>query len=85
MAGENVSLTCSVTLPGTVSGSPVFQWEGPGGNPSAAAPTTSGQVVNSTLTLIAVETSQSGQYNCTASLEGSNVSRSGNINIVVSE
>ena len=30
LAGESLSLTCSVTLPGTVIGSPVFQWVGHG-------------------------------------------------------
>ena len=72
MAGESVSLTCSVTLPGTVSGTPVFQWAGPGDTLTPAAPTTSGPVVNSTLTLRAVKTSQAGQYICTASVEGHN-------------
>ena len=74
MAGDSVSLTCSVTLPGTVSGSPVFQWAGPGDTPTPAASSASGQVVTSTLTLSAVRTSQAGQYTCTASLEGSIVS-----------
>ena len=81
MAGESVSLTCSVTLPGTVSGSPVFQWVGPGHTPTPAAPSTSGQVVTSTLTLRAVRTSQAGQYTCTASLEGSTVSSTVNITV----
>ena len=74
MAGRSVSLTCSVALPGTVSGSPVFQWAGPGDTPTLATPTSSGQVVTSTLTLSAVRTSQAGQYTCTASVEGSTVS-----------
>ena len=72
MAGESVSLTCSVTLHGAVNSTPVFQWAGPGDTPTPAAPTTSGQVVNSTLTLRAVKISQAGQYTCTASVEGPN-------------
>ena len=81
MAGESVSLTCSVTLPGTVSGSLVFQWAGPGDTPTPAAPSNSGQVVTSTLTLSAVRTSQAGQYTCTASLEGSTVSSAVDITV----
>ena len=80
-AGESVSLTCSVTLPGTVSGSPVFQWAGPGDTPTPAASSTSGQVVTSTLTLSAVRTSQAGQYTCTASLEGSTVTSAVDITV----
>ena len=72
MAGEAVSLTCSVTLPGTVNGTAVFQWVGPGDTLTPAGPSTSGQVVTSTLTLSAVRTSQAGQYTCTVSVEGPN-------------
>ena len=31
MAGDTVTLTCSVTLPNGVTDTPVFQWEGPNG------------------------------------------------------
>ena len=31
MAGDIVTLTCTVTLPSGVSDTPDFQWEGPGG------------------------------------------------------
>ena len=72
MAGESVSLTCSVTLPGTVSGSPVLQWAGPKDTPTQAVSSTSGQVVTSTLTLSAVRTSQAGQYACIVHVEGPN-------------
>ena len=82
-AGESVSLTCSVTLPGTVSGSPVFQWAGPGDTPTPAAPSTSGQVVTSTLTLSAVRTSQAGQYTCTASVEGTTLTKRSTVDINV--
>lgn len=85
-AGENVSFNCFVTLPGTVRNDGLnFQWEGPGGTVTPADSIVSGQVVSSTLTLSNVNASQSGEYSCTASLEGSNVSRSGNITIVKSE
>ena len=67
VAGDSVTLTCSVTLPDGVTGSPEFQWEGPGETPDPAAPSTSGQEVTSQLTLSAIKTSQAGQYICTAS------------------
>ena len=82
-AGESVSLTCSVTLTGTVSGRPVFQWAGPGDISTAADPSASGQNITSTLTLTAVRTSQAGQYTCTASLEGTTLINSSAINITV--
>ena len=74
VAGESLTLTCSVTLPAGVTGTPDFQWVGPGVTPTPAAPTTSGQEVSSILTLSAIATSQAGQYSCTASLSGSSVS-----------
>ena len=70
MAGDSVTLTCSVTLPDGVTGSPEFQWEGPGETPDPAAPSTSGQEVTSELTLSPIRMSQAGQYTCTASLGG---------------
>ena len=74
MAGDSLTLTCSVTLPVGVTGTPDFQWERPGVIPTPAAPTTSGQEVSSVLTLGAIATSQAGQYSCTATLSGSSVS-----------
>ena len=71
-AGESVSLTCSVTLPGTVSGSPVLQWAGPKDTLTLAVSSTGGQEVTSTLTLNAVRTSQAGQYACIVHVEGPN-------------
>ena len=68
VAGDSVTLTCSMTLPNGVTGSPEFQWEGPGETPDPAALSTSGQEVTSQLTLSAIRTSQAGQYTCTASL-----------------
>ena len=81
MAGESVTVTCSVTLPDGVTGTPDFQWEGPGGvTPTPADSTTSGQTVSSDLTLSEISTSQAGQYTCTATLSGAS---SGTINILV--
>ena len=71
MTGDTVTLTCSVTLPSGVTGTPVFQWEGPGVTPTPADPTTSEGMVSSELTLSEISTSQAGLYTCTATLSGS--------------
>ena len=83
MAGESVSLTCSITLPGAVNGTAVFQWVGPGDTSTPADPSTSGQVVTSTLTFSAVRTSQAGEYTCTASVEGTTLTNSTTVDITV--
>ena len=70
MAGDTVTLTCSVSLPSGVTGTPVFQWEGPGVTSTPANPTTSGGMVSSDLTLSEISTSQAGLYTCTATLDG---------------
>ena len=70
MAGDSVTLTCSISLPSGVTGTPVFQWEGPGVTPTPDDPTSSGGVVSSILTLTSVSTSEAGLYSCTASLRG---------------
>ena len=71
MAGGTVTLTCSVTLPHGVTGTPDFQWEGPGGvTLTPAASMTSGQTVSNDLPLSDITTSQAGQYSCTATLGG---------------
>ena len=72
IAGDTVTLTCSVTLPSGVNGAPVFQWEGPGVTPTPADSTTSEGIVSSELTLSEISTSQAGLYTCTATLGGSN-------------
>ena len=73
VAGDTVSLACSVTLPGRVTGTPDFQWKGPGGvTITPADSTTNGGTVSSDLTLSEISTSQAGQYTCTATLSGSN-------------
>ena len=69
MAGESITLTCSVTIPYGLDGIPEFQWEGPGKIPNPTSPSSfSGQEVKSRITLSALRTSQAGQYTCTASL-----------------
>ena len=72
MAGDTVTLVCSVTLPSGVTGAPVFQWEGPGVTPTPANPTTSGEMISSVLTFSEISTSQAGLYTCTVILSGSN-------------
>ena len=72
MAGDTVTLVCSVTLPSGVIGAPVFQWEGPGVTPTPANPTTSGGMISSVLTFSEISTSQAGLYTCTVILSGSN-------------
>ena len=67
MAGDSVTLTCSLSLPSGVTDTPVFQWEGPGVTDD---PTSSGGVVSSILTLTSVSTSEAGLYSCIASLRG---------------
>ena len=72
MAGATVTLTCSVSLPTGVTGTPDIQWKGPGVTPTPADPTSSGpNMVSSDLTLSEIATSQAGQYTCTATLSGS--------------
>ena len=71
MAGDNVTLTCTVTLPSEVTDTPVFQWEGPGGvTPTPEDSMTNGQTVSNDLILNDVTTSQAGQYTCNATLSG---------------
>ena len=72
MAGDIVTLTCTVTLPSGVTDTPDFQWERPGGvTPTPEDSMTNGQTVSSDLILTAIATSQAGQYICTATLSGS--------------
>ena len=80
MSGDNVTLTCSVTLPTGVTRTPDFQWEGPG-EVTPADPTTNGQEVSSVLPLGTISTSQAGQYICTATLNGSSVTIDTNVTV----
>ena len=81
MAGDIVTLTCTITLPSGVTDTPVFQWEGPGGVTPPEDSMTNGQTVSSDLILTAITTSQAGQYICTATLSVYNYSDSININV----
>ena len=81
MAGNILNLTCSISLPSGVTGSPEFEWDGP---------LTSTNISNSVdgmllsiLTLSDIAPSDAGPYTCTATLGGSvsttvNVSVEGN-------
>ena len=80
MAGDNVTLTCSVTMSTEVTGTPDFHWEGPG-DITPADPTTDGQEVSSVLPLSTISTSQAGQYICTATLNGSSVTIATNVTV----
>ena len=80
MTGDTVTLTCSVTLPTGVTGTPDFHWEGPGVTPPAE-PTTDGQKVSSILKLGTISTSQAGQYTCTATLNGSSITNTTTITV----
>ena len=81
MAGDNVTLTCSVTLPTGVTDTPDFQWEGPGVTLTPADPTTNRQEVSSVITLSTISTSQAGQYICTATLNGSSMTIATNVTV----
>ena len=70
MAGDNVTLTCSVTL---LTGAGGFRWEGPGVTPTPASPIISGQMVSSGLILSEIATSQAGQYTCTTASNSTSV------------
>ena len=73
MAGDTVTLTCSLTLPSGVTGTPDFQWQGPGG--VTLTPTDS-MTLSSDLVLNDIATSQAGQYTCSATLSGHTLSES---------
>ena len=70
LAGDIVTLECSTTFPNGVSGTPDFEWIGPGEVPSAAN-ILSNKVVSSSVILSRIATSQAGDYICTATLDGS--------------
>ena len=76
MAGNSVTLTCSVTLPTGMT--PSFQWEVPG--EVTPTPANNGELISSIITISEIKTSQAGQYTCTATLGGS-VSTSVNITV----
>ena len=63
VAGDNVTLCCSISPPGGVSGTPFFQWEGPGVNDSNIIR----ERLYSQVLLNEITTSQAGVYNCSVS------------------
>ena len=72
LIGETVTLTCSVTLPPGVSGTPYFQWEGPGGVAlDWSQPSSGGREMFSELPITQIIPSNVGEYVCTATLNGS--------------
>ena len=82
MAGDIVTLTCTVTLPSGVTDTPDFQWEGPGGvTPTPEDPMTIGQTVSNDLILTAITTSQGGQYTCTVTVSRYTYNDSTNITV----
>ena len=70
MAGDTVTLTCSLTLFEELTVTPDLQWVGPGGvTLTGAYQVTIGQTLfSSVLQLHWVRASQAGEYNCTAIL-----------------
>ena len=70
MAGDTVTLTCSLTLFEELTITPDFQWVGPDGvTLTGAYQVTIGQTLfSSVLQLHWIKASEAGQYNCTAIL-----------------
>ena len=70
--GHRVTLTCSLTLPTGVTGTPSFRWNGPSGNIyNFVQPYFTGRIVSHRLTLSQIAPSDVGEYTCTADLSGS--------------
>ena len=63
VAGDDITLNCSISPPGGVSGTPFFQWEGPGVNDSNIIR----ERLYSQVLLNEITTSQAGVYNCSVS------------------
>lgn len=67
--GQVVKLTCSITLLGTLTGTPIFSWEGPVLLPTPIVSAPSEQVVTSDLVFNSINSSHVGRYTCTARLD----------------
>ena len=78
MAGSDVDLICSISLPSGVTGSPEFEWDGP--LTSTDLSSSEEQLIFSQLTLGDIAPSDAGPYTCTATLGGS-VSTTINISV----
>ena len=69
MVRDSITLTCSVVLPGRVTGTPDYQWMGPAGEViNTTTHSSNDQSVSSVLTLSEIAPSQAGLYTCTATL-----------------
>ena len=80
IAGDTVTLTCSVPLLPGIIDTPEFKWKGPGGvTLTPTVTTTSGLVVSSVFTLSEIATSHAGQYTCT--IRGTALRASENITV----
>ena len=79
--GHNVTLTCSVSLPKDVAGTPVYDWEGPADNFDPALFECDEDPCRSITTLYDVDESHTGLYACNVSLGGS-ISTNTNITVV---
>ena len=65
--GSSYTLTCTVTLPTGVAGTPDVQWEGPGlSGDTTGTVTGSGGTYTSELSLDPLSPSHGGDYTCTA-------------------
>ena len=67
-AGQVVKLSCSITLFGTLTGTPTFNWQGPGSLPTPVISSNSEWVVTSALIINSLNSSHEGRYTCTAAL-----------------
>ena len=79
MAGNRLNLTCSITLPSGVTGSPEFELYGP--LTSTNLSSSEDEMMSSQLTLSDITPSDAGPYTCTASLYGGSVSTTINISV----
>jgi hypothetical protein len=70
MTGDSVTLTCAADLPEGVTGTPSFQWEGPGGGVTTVSD------LESTLVIDDAQLSHAGQYMCTVTISFFNVNES---------
>ena len=80
IAGEPLTLTCSVTRVDNVTGNVVLQWIGPDGAPltsnetvTVGVPTTSGATTTISIHFSTLYTSNAGQYTCQGELISSDV------------
>ena len=79
MAGSRVNLTCSISLPSGVTGSPEFEWDGP--LTSTDLSSSEEGMMSSQLTLSDIAPSDAGPYTCTATLNDGSVSTTINITV----